>query len=131
MNCHRGGVVLGNGGVGGRMEAVPVAGLGGARVVTVDYRQAPEAVYPDATEDALAVYKELLKTYRPQDIGVYGTSAGGMLPAQLIARLGQEGVPNPAVIAIMAAGAGPRGAAASSSWLLGLTGSAVVRTRCG
>src|SRR3546814_13088504 len=78
-----------------------------------------------ATEDALAVYKELLKTYRPQDIGVYGTSAGGMLTAQLIARLGKEGVPNPAVIAIMAAGAGPRGASDSSYWLLGLTGAEV------
>src|SRR3546814_7333243 len=72
LNFHGGGFVLGNGGVGGRMEAVPVAGLGGYRVITVDYRQAPEAVYPAATEDALAVYKELLKTYRPQDIGVYG-----------------------------------------------------------
>src|SRR3546814_17208371 len=96
-----------SGGVGGRMEAVPVAGLGGYRVITVDYRQAPEAVYPAATEDALAVYKELLKTYRPQDIGVYGPSAGGMLTAQLLARLGKEGVPTPAVIANIAPGPGP------------------------
>src|SRR3546814_16109832 len=95
-----------NGGVGGRMEAVPVAGLGGYRVITVDYRQAPEAVYPAATEDALAAYKELLTTYRPQDIGVYGTSAGGMLPAQLIARLGREGGAHDAVIAIMGEGQG-------------------------
>src|SRR3546814_3501707 len=49
-----------------------------------------------------------------------------MLTAQLIARLGKEGVPNPAGIAIMAAGSGPRGASDSSYWLLGLTG-AVVR----
>src|SRR3546814_7480869 len=103
------------------MEAVPVAGLGGYRVITVDYRQAPEAVYPAATEDALAVYKELLKTYRPQDIGVYGTAAGGMLTAQLIARLGKEGVPNPAVIAVMEAGAGTPGEADSSYCLLRLT----------
>src|SRR3546814_14969980 len=48
-----------------------------------------------------------------------------MLTAQLIARLGKEGVPNPAVIAIMAAGAGPRGASDSSYWLLGLTGAEV------
>src|SRR3546814_8580194 len=43
----------------------------------------------------------------------------------LIARLGKEGVPNPAVIAIMAAGAAPRGASDSSYWLLGLTGAEV------
>src|SRR3546814_16486505 len=48
-----------------------------------------------------------------------------MLAAQLIARLGKEGVPNPAVIAIMAAGAGTRGASDSSYWLLGLTGAEV------
>src|SRR3546814_7631850 len=48
-----------------------------------------------------------------------------MSTAQLIARLGKEGVPNPAVIAIMAAGAAPRGASDSSYWLLGLTGAEV------
>src|SRR3546814_17551439 len=48
-----------------------------------------------------------------------------MLTAQLIARLGKEGVPNPAVIDIMAAGAGPRGASDSSYLLLGLTGAEV------
>src|SRR3546814_20351970 len=48
-----------------------------------------------------------------------------MLTAQLIARLGKEGVPNPAVIAIMAAGAGPRGASDSSYWQLGLPGAEV------
>lgn len=125
IDFHGGGFVLGNGGIGGRMEAVPVAGLGGYRVITVDYRQAPEAVYPAATEDALAVYRELLKTHRPADIGVYGTSAGGMLTAQLVARLQKEGLPRPGAIAIMAAGASPRGASDSSHWLLGLTGAEV------
>jgi monoterpene epsilon-lactone hydrolase len=125
MNFHGGGFILGNGGIGGRLEAVPVAGLGGYRVITVDYRQAPEAVYPAATDDAVAVYRELLKTYRPENIGVYGVSAGGMLTAQLVARLQKEQLPAPAAIAIMAAGATKRGASDSSYWLLGLTGAQV------
>lgn len=125
INFHGGGFILGNGGIGGRMEAVPVTGLAGYRVVTVDYRQAPEAVYPAATDDAVAVYRALLKTYRPENIGVYGSSAGGMLTAQLIARLQKEELPAPAAIAIMAAGASKRGASDSSHWLLGLTGAQV------
>lgn len=125
LNFHGGGFILGNGGIGGRMEAVPMAGLGGYRVITVDYRQAPEAIYPAATDDAEAVYRELLKTYRPENIGVYGTSAGGMLTAQLVARLQAAGMPRPGAIAIMAAGASTRGPSDSSHWLLGLTGAEV------
>lgn len=125
INFHGGGFVLGNGGIGGRIEAVPMAGLGGYRVVTVDYRQAPEAVYPAATDDAVAVYRALLKAYRPENIGVYGSSAGGMLTAQLVARLQKEQLPAPAAIAIMAAGATKRGASDSAYWVLGLTGAQV------
>jgi len=125
LNFHGGGFVLGNGGIGGRIEAVPVAGLGGYRVLSIDYRQAPEARYPAATDDAVAVYREILKTYRPENIGVYGSSAGGMLTAQLIARLQKEKLPRPAAIAIMAAGASRSGASDSSGWLLGLTGAEV------
>lgn len=125
INFHGGGFILGNGGIGGRIEAVPMAGLAGYRVITVDYRQAPEAVYPAATDDAVTVYRALLKTYRPENIGVYGSSAGGMLTAQLVARLQKEQLPPPAAIAIMAAGAAKRGASDSSYWMLGLTGAQV------
>ena len=127
INFHGGGFFIGNGGIGGRLEAVPMAGLGGYRVVTVDYRQAPEARYPAATDDALAVYRELLKQYGAANIGVYGSSAGGMLAGQLIARLQMEGLALPSSVTIMAAGLAMRGANDSQYWLLGLTG-ATVRT---
>jgi len=127
INFHGGGFFIGNGGIGGRLEAVPMAGLGGYRVVTVDYRQAPEAVYPAATDDALAVYRVLLEEYGADNIAVYGSSAGAMLAGQLIARLQKEQLPGPRAVAIMAAGLAKRGAMDSQHWLLGLTG-ATVRT---
>jgi epsilon-lactone hydrolase len=125
INFHGGGFILGGGGIGGRTEAVPMAGLGGYKVITVDYREAPEAHYPAATDDAEKVYVELLKTYKPENIGVYGSSAGGILTAQLVARLQRSKLPKPGAIAIMAAGATKQGASDSSHWILGLTGAMV------
>jgi hypothetical protein len=64
------------------LESVPIASVGRFKVITVDYRQAPEATFPVASEDVAAVYKDLLKTYKPENIGVYRCSAGGALTAQ-------------------------------------------------
>ncbi|MEA3300900.1 MAG: alpha/beta hydrolase fold domain-containing protein [Pseudomonadota bacterium] len=125
ISLHGGGFVIGNGGVGGRMEAIPMAGIGGFRVIAVDYRQAPEARYPAATDDVVAVYRELLKSYAPGNIGIVGSSAGGMLAAQTVARLQNEELPRPGAIAIQAAGASSRGASDSQFWMLGLTGAMV------
>ena len=60
------------------LESAPIAALGGYKVVTVNYRMAPEAEHPAALEDVAAVYRELLKSYRPEHIGIYGCSAGGL-----------------------------------------------------
>jgi epsilon-lactone hydrolase len=125
MSLHGGAFVFGGGGIGGRLEAVPMAGLGGYRVIAVDYREAPEAHYPAATDDAEKVYRALLKTYRPENIGVYGASAGGILTAQLVARLQRSKLPRPGAIGIFAAGATRQGASDSAHWVLGLTGATV------
>ncbi|MDB5423380.1 MAG: hypothetical protein JWQ29_796 [Phenylobacterium sp.] len=122
ISLHGGGFVLGGGGVGGRLEAVPMAGIGGYRVIAVDYREAPEARYPAATDDVEKVYRELLKTYKPANIGILGSSAGGILTAQAVARFQKVGLPRPGAIAMMASGATKFGAADSSHWVLGLTG---------
>jgi acetyl esterase/lipase len=102
-----------------------MAALGGYRVIAVDYRQAPEASFPAATDDVECVYRELLTRYAPEDIGIYGSSAGGMLTAQVVARLQQANLPRPGAIAIMAAGAMRRGGGDSALWALGLTGGIV------
>jgi acetyl esterase/lipase len=61
------------------LESTPIAALSGYKVISVDYRMAPEAKHPAAIEDLAAVYREVLKTYQPKRIGIYGCSAGGAL----------------------------------------------------
>ena len=60
INLH-GGAFLWGAGAGGLVEAIPVASVGGIEVITVDYRQGPEHVFPAASEDVAAVYRALLK----------------------------------------------------------------------
>jgi len=88
------------------LEALPIAAVGGFRIVSVDYRMAPEATFPAASEDVAAVYAELLKTYAPQSIGIYGCSAGGALTGQVAAWLPAHGLPQAGAIGIFGAGAG-------------------------
>jgi acetyl esterase/lipase len=87
------------------LESIPVAVLGAYKVITVDYRMAPEAVHPAAVEDLELVYLELLKNYESQRIGIYGCSAGGSLTAQAAAWLPAHGLPQPGAIGIFGAGA--------------------------
>jgi len=86
------------------LEAVPVAAMGGYKVVTIDYRMGPEAKHPAAIEDVEKVYRALLKRYKPNSIGLYGCSAGGALTAQVAAWLPGKGLPQPGAIGIFGAG---------------------------
>lgn len=90
----------------GRLESIPIVSLSGIRVVAVDYRQAPEHRYPAASEDVAAVYRELLKQYRPENIGIFGCSAGGVLSAQAVAWFQTHNLPRPGAISVACAGAG-------------------------
>lgn len=58
---------------------------GGATVVTVDYRVAPEHTFPAALEDALAAYEWILdQGYSHDQIILAGDSAGGGLAMALV-----------------------------------------------
>lgn len=86
-------------------ESRPIAALARVRVVSVDYRQWPEAVFPAASEDVAAVYRELLKTHAAKNIGIYGCSAGGMLAGMASAWFQKHDLPQPGAIGIFCAGA--------------------------
>ena len=97
INLHGGGF---NSDSGSLTESVPIANLTGIKVIAVLYRLAPEHPYPAALDDALVVYATLLKTYKPEHIAVYGTSAGAILTAELAVRIKQVGLPMPAALGI-------------------------------
>jgi epsilon-lactone hydrolase len=86
------------------LESMPVSALGRIRVISLDYRQAPKHRFPAASEDVAAVYRELLKTHRPQDIGIYGCSAGGMLTGMAVAWFQRHSLPAPGAVGILCAG---------------------------
>lgn len=97
INVHGGAFMWGSGS-GALVEAIPIAATMRAKVVTVDYRLTPENHYPAASQDVTAVYRELLKSYKPENIGIYGCSAGGMITAQATAWIRKNGMPRPGAI---------------------------------
>ena len=98
------------------LESIPIASLGNFKVITVDYRMAPEWYHPAALEDVEAVYRALLETHEAQSIGVFGCSAGGVLTAQVAAWLPAHNLPNPGAIGIFGAG-GVRMVSGDSAWI--------------
>ena len=97
MNVHGGGFAID---AGSLTENVPIAALSGIEVVAVRYRLAPDHPFPAAVEDALAVYKALLADHEPQNIAVYGTTAGAVIGPQLMMRLKAEGLPLPGALGV-------------------------------
>lgn len=108
INLHGGGFTMGAR-TNGQLESIPIAGLGKYRVVAVDYRQGPEHRFPAGSEDVATVYRELLKTFRPENIGIFGCSAGGLLAAQSLAWFQRERLPTPGAVGIFCASAGRLG----------------------
>jgi len=97
VNLH-GGAFLWGEGAGGEEESVPIASIGQITVITVAYRQGPENKFPAASEDVAAVYRDLLRTYAPANIGIYGCSAGGILTAEAVAWFQKVKLPRPGAI---------------------------------
>jgi acetyl esterase/lipase len=118
LNLHGGGF---NSDSGSYTESIPIASYTGIKVVAVLYRLAPEHPFPAAVDDSIAVYKELLKTYQPNHIVIYGTSAGAILTGEVAVKIKQLGLPMPAALGIFS-GMGDFARAGDSTALFALRG---------
>jgi epsilon-lactone hydrolase len=97
INVHGGGFVAD---WGSTAETIPIASLTQTKVVSVLYGLAPEHPFPDAINQVIAVYRELLKTHRPENLALYGTSAGAILTGEIAVKMKQLGLPLPAALGI-------------------------------
>ena len=96
FHLHGGGYVLGNP-AGSRAFTCEIARLARCKVVSVDYRLAPEHPFPAAVEDAVSAYRALLEMgIRPQDVAIGGESAGGGLAVATLVAARERALPMPA-----------------------------------
>jgi epsilon-lactone hydrolase len=98
VHVHGGGYVY-NPGEAGTGEATLMAGYGGFKVISFDYRMPPDFPYPAAMDDAMAVWKAALKLQDPRNMAIFGTSTGGGMTLAMILRAKAEGLALPAAIA--------------------------------
>jgi acetyl esterase/lipase len=98
VHVHGGGYVLFPGEAGTR-EAILMAGYGGMKIISVDYRMPPDFPYPAALDDAMAVWKEIVNITDPKNIAIFGTATGGGMTLAMVLRAEREGLPLPAATA--------------------------------
>lgn len=71
-----------------------------ARVISIDYRMAPEYPYPAAVDDVVTVYRHLLTQRPARSMAMGGSSAGGGITLSAIQQLIELGVDVPAALFI-------------------------------
>jgi len=81
-----------------------ISAAAGCRVLGLDYRLAPEHIFPAPVDDAVAAYEWLLRSgVAAPHIAVAGDSAGGGLAAALLLRLRERLDPLPAAAVMLSA----------------------------
>lgn len=74
----------------------------GCNAISVGYSLSPEVIFPTALNEIVEVYKEVIKTYNPNNIILGGESAGGNLCMALMLKLKELNLPMPKVAVISA-----------------------------
>jgi len=96
LYLHGGGFIMGSPN-SHRLLTVALGEASKMRVLSVDYRVAPEHPFPAALEDCAAAYKWLLSTgVAPKNIVIAGDSAGGNLTLTTLIKLRNDRTPLPA-----------------------------------
>ncbi|UCF35895.1 MAG: alpha/beta hydrolase [Acidobacteriota bacterium] len=95
-----GGAYVYNGGMAGVVEPALIAHHLQIEVVSIDYRMPPQHPAPAATDDVIAVWKELLKTRSNTSMVMGGTSAGGNITLASSQRFVSLGLAVPAALYI-------------------------------
>jgi acetyl esterase/lipase len=117
LNLHGGGMFMGWRTLSWQ-ESIPIAAVGRIRVITIDYRMAPEHRFPAASEDVEEVYREIIERHDSSDVGIFGSSSGATLAAQATAWMINRGLPEPGAIGLLGQGAVASGATPGDSHFL-------------
>jgi epsilon-lactone hydrolase len=98
---HGGGYAIGSAALAVGL-ASDLARRAGVRLVSVDYRLAPEHPHPAAVNDAVAAYRGLLEGGLPSSaIAIAGESAGAGLAAATLVAVKAAGLPQPSSAVLM------------------------------
>lgn len=97
IHLHGGGYVFSRG-EAGIPEGILLATHTKMKVVSVDFRLAPENPFPAALDDVVTVMKEVRKRYKPANIGIGGSSCGGGLSIAVALKLKALKLPLPGAI---------------------------------
>jgi acetyl esterase/lipase len=93
---HGGGYIMGSPNFT-RLLTVQLGRVTGSRVLSIDYRLAPEHPYPMGLDDCCAAYRWLLEEgFDSRKIVVAGDSAGGYFTLMTLLRIRDEGLAPPA-----------------------------------
>ena len=97
VHVHGGAFVL-NGGEAGVTEAILLAHNLGIRVVSIDYRMAPNHPLPTPADDVMAAYRQIIDDRPAASVALGGTSGGGNLCTVTVQRAVRDSVNVPGAL---------------------------------
>ncbi|RLK56393.1 acetyl esterase/lipase [Stenotrophomonas rhizophila] len=104
LYVHGGGFIVG-GDRAAAIAALPLACASGCRVYSIDYRMPVDFPFPAGLDDVCDAYLRVLEEHRPENVAVFGVSAGGGLAPAMLIRMRDRGEPLPAAAVLFTPGA--------------------------